>query len=81
MRLRGVAPGPVGAQLTLLIDGRRVGVVVARAGATEFAISVEDDFEARAAMIRAVYSGRYDPGVAEVKPSRVAVGLARRLFD
>ncbi len=52
-----------------------------RAGATDFAIAIEDKFEARAAMIRAVYSGRYDPGVAEVDPMRVVVGLARRLFD
>ena len=52
-----------------------------RAGATDFAVAVEDTFEARAAMIRSVYSGRYDPGVAEVKPTQVVVGLARRLFD
>ena len=32
-------------------------------------------------MIRAVYSGRYDPGVAEVNPVQVALGLARRLFN
>jgi len=81
MRLSGVAPGPIGTPLTLLLDGRRLVASVVRAGATDFAIAVEDSFEARAAMIRAVYSGRYDPGVAEVKPARVAVGLARRLFD
>jgi len=81
MRLRGVAPAPVGAELTLFLDGRRLRAAVVRAGATDFAVAVEDDFEARAAMIRAVYSGRYDPGVAEIKPLQVALGLARRLFD
>ena len=81
MRLSGVAPGPIGATLTLLLDGERLGASIVRAGATDFAIAVEDSFEARAAMIRAVYSGRYDPGVADVNPARVAVGLARRLFD
>ncbi len=81
MRLRGTAPGPVGAELTLFLDGGRLSASVVRAGATDFAIAVEDKFEARAAMIRAVYSGRYDPGVAEVNPVQVAVGLARRLFN
>jgi cellulose synthase (UDP-forming) len=80
MRLRGIAPAAVGAELTLLLDGKPLKAAVARAGATEFAIAVEDGFEARAAMIRAVYSGRYDPGVAEINPARVAVGVARRLF-
>jgi hypothetical protein len=64
-----------------LLDGRRLRASVVRAGATDFAVAVEDTFEARAAMIRSVYSGRYDPGVAEVKPTQVVVGLARRLFD
>ena len=81
MRLSGVAPGPVGAELTLLLDGRQLRASVVRAGATDFAIAVEDEFEARAAMIRSVYSGRYDPGVMEVSPVQVVVGLARRLFN
>ena len=81
VRLRGVAPAPVGTALTLALDGRRLRASVVRAGATDFAVAVEDTFEARAAMIRSVYSGRYDPGVAEVKPTQVVVGLARRLFD
>jgi cellulose synthase (UDP-forming) len=81
VRLRGVAPGPAGTPLTLLLDGRRLRASVVRAGATDFAVAVEDTFEARAAMIRSVYSGRYDHGVAEVKPAQVVVGLARRLFD
>ena len=64
-----------------MLDGRRLRASVVRAGATDFAVAIDDTFEARAAMIRSVYSGRYDPGVAEVKPMQVAVGLARRLFD
>jgi cellulose synthase (UDP-forming) len=81
VRLRGVAPGPLGTALTLALDDRRLRASVVRAGPTDFAVAVEDSFKARAAMIRAVYSGRYDHGVAEVKPTQVAVGLARRLFD
>ena len=42
----------------------------------DFAVAVEV-----AAMIHSVYLGRYDPRVAEVKPIRVVLGLARRLFD
>jgi len=80
VRLRGVAPAPTGTQLALLLDGRRLRASVVRAGATDFAVAIEDTFEARSAMIRSVYSGRYDPGVAEVKPMQVVVGLARRLF-
>ena len=81
MRLRGVAPAAVGEKATLLLDGKELGATIARSGATDFAIAVDDGFEARAAMIRAVYSGRYDPGVAEVSPTRVAVGVARRLLE
>jgi cellulose synthase (UDP-forming) len=81
VRLRGVAPAPIGTALTLTLDGRRLRGSIVRAGATDFAVAVEDTFEARAAMIRSVYSGRYDHGVAEVKPTQVVVGLARRLFD
>ncbi len=81
MRLRGIAPAAVGGELTLLLDNRRLRATVARVGPTEFAVAVDDSFEARAAMIRAVYSGRYDPGVAEIKPARVVAGLARRLLE
>ena len=81
MRLSGAAPGPAGTTLTLTLDGARLSAKVVRAGETDFAVAVDNSFEARAAMIRAVYSGRYDPSVVEVNLARVAAGLARRLME
>jgi cellulose synthase (UDP-forming) len=80
MRLRGVSPVALGEDATLVLGRERLRTVVVRAGAGEFAIAVEDQFEARAAMIRAVYSGRFSPAVERVEPMRVVGGLARRLF-
>ncbi|THD46542.1 MAG: hypothetical protein E7774_06105, partial [Bradyrhizobium sp.] len=77
VRLRGVAPAPAGTAVTLLLDDRPLRASVARASATDFAVAIEYTFEGRAAMINSVYSGCYDPGVAEVRPTRVVLGLAR----
>jgi cellulose synthase (UDP-forming) len=80
MRLRGVSPLAPGEEATLVLGHKRLRAFVVRAGAADFAIAVEDAFEARAAMIRAVYSGRYSPAIERIQPMRVVAGLAQRVF-
>jgi len=78
--LRGQSPVQIGAPVGLEIDGNRLSAYVVRVLPQEFALAVADDFETRAAMIRAVYSGRFNVGVAHIEPRRVASKLARRVF-
>jgi cellulose synthase (UDP-forming) len=80
MRLRGAAPIAPGEEAMLVLDRQRLRAVVVRVGPGDFAISVEDGFDARAAMIRAVYSGRYSPAIERIEPMRVVAGLAQRVF-
>ena len=78
--LRGRCPLAVGDSATMLIGEISVVAKVVRVQKDEFALAVEDNFETRASMVRAVYSGRFDVGVAHIEPGRVASGLARRVF-
>ena len=78
--LKGRCPLALGDRATLRIGEIDVVARVVRVQKDEFALAVEDDFETRAAMVRAVYSGRFDVGVAHIEPGRVASGLARRVF-
>jgi cellulose synthase (UDP-forming) len=80
MRLAGRAPLAVGEEATLVLGEERLRAVVVRAGASDFALAVEDGFAARAAMIRNVYSGRYSSEIEKIEPMRLFAGLARRVL-
>jgi hypothetical protein len=60
------------------MEGIESPAVLARKGANEFAVSLIGD-EAREAMARRVYSGRYGKPLETVDASRVLAGILHRL--
>jgi cellulose synthase (UDP-forming) len=78
--LHGPSPAPVGTELRLVLAKTNLRAVVMRSSAREFAVQITDSFEARAAMIRVVYSGRHDSSIGKIDPLRVVAGLAKRVF-
>jgi cellulose synthase (UDP-forming) len=78
MRLAGQIGGPVGSPATVVMEGIESPAVIARKGASEFAISLIGD-EAREAMTRRVYSERYGKPLEKVDLSRVFAGILHRL--
>ena len=78
--LRGRAPAAMGEQIGLVLEGREINATIVRATGEDFALEIEGTFEARAAMIRYVYSGQFIPGVEKIEPMLVAAGLVKRVF-
>jgi cellulose synthase (UDP-forming) len=77
--LAGHISEAVGSPATVIIGRAEVPAVIARKGATEFAISLIGD-EAREAMTRRVYSERYGQPLEYIRPSRVLVGIFNRII-
>ena len=80
MCLHGPSPAAVGTELHLVLAKTNLRATVVRSSTREFAVEIADSFEARAAMIRVVYSGRHDSSIGKIEPLRVVVGLAKRVF-
>jgi cellulose synthase (UDP-forming) len=80
MCLHGPSPARLGTELQLVLAQTNLRAVVVRSGPREFAVEITDSFEARAAMIRVVYSGRHDSSIGKIKPLHVVAGLAKRVF-
>ena len=78
MRLAGAIADPIGSPVTVIMDGIESPAVIARNGASEFAVSFIGD-EAREAMTRRVYSERYGKPIEKVDPSLVLAGILQRL--
>jgi cellulose synthase (UDP-forming) len=78
--LHGPAPAAVGSSLDLVLDDVSLPAMVVRSTAQECALSIEDSFAARAAMIRIVYSGRHSSSIEKIEPLRVVAGVFKRVF-
>lgn len=78
MRLEGEVLEAVGSSTTVIIGGIRSPAVIARKGASDFAISLVGD-EARDAMTRRVYSERYSKPMEKVHSTRVFAAILQRL--
>ena len=79
-RLSGMAPAPVGTELSFSLDNVRVAGTLVRAGAQEFAVRFDTASEARVDLIRLLYSGRYSAAVTEINPARVAAAVFGRVM-
>jgi cellulose synthase (UDP-forming) len=79
MRIAGVAPAPLGADVTIGVTGLSITAKIARLGIGEFAVEIDPTEAARLKMIRHIYSGRYSAHVSEVRPTRVAAAILRRI--
>jgi hypothetical protein len=79
-RHHGPTPVPVGSSLDLVLEDVGLPATVVRSTTQECALSIEDSFAARAAMIRIVYSGRHNSSIEKIEPLRVVAGLFKRVF-
>jgi cellulose synthase (UDP-forming) len=77
--LRGPVTEPVGTPAILALGNLSVPVRVARKGADHVALQIQGE-EARDAMVRHIYSGRYGREPLHVRSSRVAIKLVHRVF-
>jgi hypothetical protein len=57
-----------------------IEATVARVDAASFGLRFAQSAEAHAALIRHVYAGSYHAGVDDVRPTKVAGALLRRVF-
>jgi cellulose synthase (UDP-forming) len=80
LRIEGPSPAELGQQVALQIGGIDVQGTIMRKSENDFAIRIDDAFEARKAMIRQVYSSRYNVSVAEVNPGQLVKGVLARVF-
>jgi hypothetical protein len=78
LRLAGEISDPVGSPATLIMERFECPAVIARKGASEFAVGLIGD-EARELMTRRVYSSQYGMPLEKVDPSRVLAGILHRL--
>jgi cellulose synthase (UDP-forming) len=78
MRLAGTIADSIGATATIVMDGIESPAVIARKGASDFAISFVGD-NAREEMTRRVYSDRYGKPLEKIEPSRVVARILHRL--
>ncbi len=80
LRLGGRFDGPIGTPVTVTIGGETLPAFVARRAGQEFALAMVDTPDARAAMIRKLYSGAYDLPSRDIKSVKVAGKVARHLL-
>jgi len=80
LRIEGPSPAELGQQVALQIGGINVQGTIMRKSEDDFAVRIDDAFEARKAMIRQVYSSRYNVSVAEVNPGQLVKGVLARVF-
>jgi cellulose synthase (UDP-forming) len=80
MRLAGAAPGPLGMNVEVRLGDMRVGATVTRVASEEFAIEVDNTLQARSAMIKRVFGGRYSTTVEQISARRVLSTVLARLF-
>ncbi len=76
----GAAPGPLGMNVEVRLGDMRVGATVTRVASEEFAIEVDNTLQARSAMIKRVFGGRYSTTVEQISARRVLSTVLARLF-
>lgn len=80
LRLSGRAPVPIGASVELRLDGQVLSGRIARETDDAFAVAVDDTVATRKAMIRLVYSGRFDSSPNVISGRAVAQRLLARIL-
>jgi len=80
LRIQGIAPAANGQPVELTIGGIALQARIVRTTQTDFALRIEDTIEARKAMIRKVYSSRYNFSVSEVRTNKLIKAVLVRAF-
>jgi cellulose synthase (UDP-forming) len=79
-RLEGASPVACGSVVAVAFEGLELPAHVVRCGAHDFAVRFEEVGQARADLIRLVYSGRYSAAVERIEPARVAAAIFGRVM-
>jgi len=79
-RLARESPGPVGSRVDVVLGGTTVPGTIARRGANDFAVRVDDTMAARTAMIKQIYSGRYSAAIDTIRGRDVFTAVVARIF-
>jgi cellulose synthase (UDP-forming) len=80
IRIGGPAPARRGERIEITLGSVLIHGVIVRVTKNDFAVRIEDELEARKAMIRHIYAGRYSASIARVKPRQVLQALLARTF-
>jgi cellulose synthase (UDP-forming) len=80
LRIEGKPPAEKGQPVALQIGGVTLQASVVRTTQADFAVRIDDTIEARKAMIRQVYSSRYNPSVGEVRTMKLIKAVLVRAF-
>lgn len=80
MRIKGPAPGPIGTPVHVQYENLDVEATVARVEAASFGLRFAQSAKAHAALIRHVYAGPFHAGVDDIRLTKVAGALIRRVF-
>lgn len=81
MRLLGAPHAPVGSPIRIQIGEEHFHGRIVRCSRNDFAVAIEESLQSRAAMMRHVYSGRFESTVERIRSAFVARGLITRLWD
>jgi cellulose synthase (UDP-forming) len=80
LRIEGRAPAAAGKSIALQVGGTQLQGLIVRTSDEDFAVRIDDTIEGRRAMIRQVYSSRYNASINEVRPNQlIKAVLARAL--
>lgn len=80
VRLHGVAEALVGTPVRIQIDEETFYGRIARRSKNDFAVAIEESLQARTAMMRHVYSGRFESTVDRIRSAFVARRLIARIW-
>jgi cellulose synthase (UDP-forming) len=80
LRIGGRAPVGNGQPVTIRMGDITLRALVARTTQDDFAVRIDDTLEARKAMIRQVYSSRYNASIGEVRPNQLIKAVLARAF-
>lgn len=80
LRIEGRPPAENGQPVALQIGDVTLPARVVRTMKADFAVRIDDTIEARKAMIRQVYSSRYNPSISEVQTDKLIKAVLVRAF-
>jgi cellulose synthase (UDP-forming) len=79
-RIEGRPPVGNGQSVTIQMGDVTLQALVVRTTQDDFAVRIDDTMEARKAMIRQVYSSRYNASIGEVRPHQLIKAVLVRAF-
>ncbi len=79
-RIAGAAPAPIGARLTVALNGVPLAGSILRTAASDYVVQFDESAEVRAQLIRYVYSGRFGAEIPRIDAVKVATAALGRVM-